>query len=177
MDLDRELQRLLGDDRLDVPVRTGAEWSLVAAARRRRQRNGMLAATAAAIGSVLLVGGGVALVNQDSGPLPPARPPVVQQPGPNVPPPLPPSGSAPVPHTGHLVPPHSTPGTPGQRTNPHEPVPSTSESFDPSILRTAPSQTVDPETSQQQPDPETSQQQPGPSEQSPPSEMHITPSG
>jgi hypothetical protein len=79
MGLEDELQRILRDDRLDIPVRTGAEWSLVAGARRRRQRNGMLAATGSALAAVLLVGGGIALVSRQSDqPVQPAVPPVVQ---------------------------------------------------------------------------------------------------
>ncbi|MGP4018522.1 hypothetical protein [Saccharopolyspora sp. 5N708] len=79
MDLEDELKRLLRDDQLDIPVRTGAEWSVVAGARRRRQRNGMLAAVGSALGATLLVGAGVALVSgQSDQPVQPAVPSVSQ---------------------------------------------------------------------------------------------------
>ncbi|WP_436493084.1 hypothetical protein [Actinokineospora sp. HUAS TT18] len=54
MNIDDELQRLFADDRLDVPVRSGATEAVVAGARRvRRRRVAMSAAGGAAALSVL----------------------------------------------------------------------------------------------------------------------------
>ncbi|WP_243790783.1 hypothetical protein [Saccharopolyspora gloriosae] len=61
-DLDDELHRMFADDRLEVPVRTGAEWSLVAGARRRRKRQTTVAAVGGALAMTVLVGGGAVLI-------------------------------------------------------------------------------------------------------------------
>lgn len=74
MELEDELRRLLHDEQLDIPIRTGAEWSLVAGARRRRQRNRTLAFSGAALAFVLLAGGGLMLAGQQ--PVGPFLPPV-----------------------------------------------------------------------------------------------------
>lgn len=153
MDPEHELQRVLRDERLDVPVRTGAEWSMVAAARRRRHRNAALAAGAVALLAVLGTGGGIAVVQMGSEePAPRPSPPVIQNPthAPN-----PPHGTQrPDPQGGQSpgtppqwIPPGGTGG--GDRTEQprrtEEPDPRrTSESPEPSILRrpveTAPSE-------------------------------------
>lgn len=76
MELEDELRQVLRDDRLDIPIRAGAEWSLVTRVRRRRQRRAGMAA-AGAVAAIMLAGGGVALLDQPSGvpyrsPAPPA---------------------------------------------------------------------------------------------------------
>ncbi|MCX2731206.1 hypothetical protein OOZ19_13220 [Saccharopolyspora sp. NFXS83] len=77
-DLDDELHRMFADDRLDVRVRTGAEWSLVAGARRRRKRQTTVAAVGGALAMTVLVGGGAVLVARPApDPVRPAVPPVV----------------------------------------------------------------------------------------------------
>ncbi|MCI2418634.1 hypothetical protein MOQ72_14435 [Saccharopolyspora sp. K220] len=131
MDLEDELQRILRDDRLDIPVRTGAEWSLVAGARRRRQRTGMLAAMGSALAATLLVGAGVAVIsNQSDQPVQPAVPSISQTvPDPRSTAPLQPSqppGLPPVPQVpGNAPPVH--PNIPGRPTRTSEP---------PTLLRT-----------------------------------------
>lgn len=78
MDVEDELRRVLSEDRLDVPVRTGAEWSLMASARRRRQRQSTYAAVGGVLAALTLAGSGVALVSyQPTEPASPPPPPVV----------------------------------------------------------------------------------------------------
>ncbi|WP_258344832.1 hypothetical protein [Saccharopolyspora gregorii] len=98
-DLDDELRRMFADDRLEVPVRTGAEWSLVAGARRRRKRQTTLAAVGGVLAMGVLFGGGAVLVARpDPGPVRPAVPPVVGTSVPSpVQPPIPLPTSPPVP--------------------------------------------------------------------------------
>ncbi|GGI81904.1 hypothetical protein GCM10011581_19220 [Saccharopolyspora subtropica] len=127
MDLEEELRRIFREDRLDIPVRTGAEWSLVAGARRRRQRAGMMAAAGSALAAMLLVGGGVALVShQPDQPVRPAVPTVLD--------PLPKPSST---TTRHPSEPPAVPLPPGQiPPAPAITVPPPSHTPSPTILRT-----------------------------------------
>ncbi|MCT2586622.1 hypothetical protein [Actinophytocola gossypii] len=73
MDLNDELRQLFADERLDIPVRPGAEATIVAGARRIR-RNRRLAVTAGAVAVAVLVSGGVALATHSTNrSLPPAE--------------------------------------------------------------------------------------------------------
>jgi len=67
-DLDRELRRLFGDDRLDVSPRAGVESDILAGARRIRRRRAALATTGGALTALVLVGGGLLLTDLRSGP-------------------------------------------------------------------------------------------------------------
>lgn len=73
MNIDEELGRLFADDRLDIPVRPGAEHAIVAGARRVRRHRAV--ATAASVVAVALVlGSGIALAaGGDRQTLPPAE--------------------------------------------------------------------------------------------------------
>ncbi|HVK20038.1 MAG TPA: hypothetical protein VM677_01625 [Actinokineospora sp.] len=66
MNLDDELNRLFGDERLDVPVRAGAAEAVVAGARRVRRRR--VAMTAAGGAAAIAVIAGAAFVLVDRGP-------------------------------------------------------------------------------------------------------------
>lgn len=78
MDMEDELRRVLSEENLDVPVRTGAEWSLMAGARRRRQRHNAFALAGALVAGTMLLSSGIVLVNYPSTePSSPRMPPVV----------------------------------------------------------------------------------------------------
>ncbi len=139
MGLDDELHRLFADDRLEVPVRTGAEWALVASARRRRRRQTAVAAVGSAMALTVLVGGGATLVARS--PQEPVRPaaPVVSTP------------SSTQQRTHSNVVPTSTPeGRPTRIERPEAPpdVPRGGSTHEiPSILRDSESSRPDPTTS------------------------------
>ncbi|WP_229874901.1 hypothetical protein [Amycolatopsis deserti] len=61
MNLEDELSRLFDDERLDVPVRPGAELLVVAGARRRRYRRNAAVATGGALTMVALTAVSIAL--------------------------------------------------------------------------------------------------------------------
>ena len=61
MDLDDELRRLFQDQRLDIPVKPGADHAVVTGARRVRRRRVALASAGSAFAVAALVAGGVAL--------------------------------------------------------------------------------------------------------------------
>jgi hypothetical protein len=61
MNLDDELRQLFSDDRLNVPVRSDAEESIVAGVSRIRRRRAVAASTVAAVTAIALIAGGVAL--------------------------------------------------------------------------------------------------------------------
>lgn len=75
MDLDDELRRLFQDQRLDIPVKPGADDAVVTGARRVRRRRRALASAGSAFAVAALVAGGVALAGL-GGPtsMPPAGP-------------------------------------------------------------------------------------------------------
>lgn len=73
MGVEEELRRVLRDDRLDVPVRSGAERSVVDRARRRNRWWYAATTAGGALTAVALVGGGVVLT-APGGTLPPAPP-------------------------------------------------------------------------------------------------------
>lgn len=60
-DLDAELRRLFGDDRLSVPVATGAGDAVVSGARRRRRNRLAMAAGSGVLAATAIVFAGVAL--------------------------------------------------------------------------------------------------------------------
>lgn len=169
MDLENELQRVLRDDKLDVPVRTGAEWSLVAGARRRRRHRNTVAAVSGVLTASLMVGGSVAVVGGESlEGVPPAVRPVVTVTSKSVkrqpvePTPV-------VPHEPHV---HS-PGPPVHL----EPAPSAqreSSSERPSVLRESETSELPPTTSE--PAPTTSPTQTSP-EATPSSVVEEQPPG
>jgi hypothetical protein len=73
MNIDEELRRLFGDDRLDVAVRPDADRVIVAGARRIR-RCRFVAATAGAVAVAVLLGSGIALAGDGKqASLPPAE--------------------------------------------------------------------------------------------------------
>jgi len=76
VDLDDELRRLFQDQRLDIPVKPGADHAVVTGARRVRRRRMALASAGSAVAVAALVAGGVALAGL-GGPssMPPAGPP------------------------------------------------------------------------------------------------------
>ncbi|HWO64846.1 MAG TPA: hypothetical protein VNO31_32890, partial [Umezawaea sp.] len=61
VDLDDELRRLFQDQRLDIPVKPGADHAVVTGARRVRRRRVALASAGSAFAVAALVAGGVAL--------------------------------------------------------------------------------------------------------------------
>jgi hypothetical protein len=61
VDLDDELRRLFQDQRLDIPVKPGADHAVVTGARRVRRRRRALASAGSAFAVAALVAGGVAL--------------------------------------------------------------------------------------------------------------------
>jgi hypothetical protein len=76
VDLDDELRRLFQDQRLDIPVKPGAEHAVVTGARRVRRRRTALAGAGSAFAVAALVAGGVALAGLGgSSSMPPAGPP------------------------------------------------------------------------------------------------------
>ncbi|NKQ53426.1 hypothetical protein HFP15_11095 [Amycolatopsis sp. K13G38] len=101
-DLDRELRRLFGDDRLDLSPREGVESDILTGAQRIRRRRTALTATGGALTALLLVGGGLVVSDMRSGPEQAAAPspqtllslsssPSTIAPAPQVPPPAVPS--------------------------------------------------------------------------------------
>ncbi|HEX6343294.1 hypothetical protein [Umezawaea sp.] len=76
MDLDDELRRLFQDQRLEIPVKPGADHAVVTGARRVRRRRVALASAGSAFAVAALVAGGIALAGL-GGPasMPPAGPP------------------------------------------------------------------------------------------------------
>ena len=139
MGLDDELHRLFADDRLEVPVRTGAEWALVASARRRRRRQTALAAVGSAMALTALVGGGATQVARSpQEPVRPAAPVVVT-----------PSSTQQRTHP-HVVPTSPPPDRPSRIEQPGAPpeVPRGSSTHEiPSILRDSESSRPEPTTS------------------------------
>ncbi|MEO6081494.1 MAG: hypothetical protein ABIQ18_00100 [Umezawaea sp.] len=78
MDLDDELRRLFQDQRLDIPVRPGADEALVTGARRVRRRRIALASAGSTFAVAALVAGGIALSGLGgASSMPPAGPPAV----------------------------------------------------------------------------------------------------
>lgn len=63
MDVEDELRRVLREEKLDVPVRAGAEWSVMAGARRQRQRQNAFAALGGAVAATMLAGSAVVVIN------------------------------------------------------------------------------------------------------------------
>lgn len=61
MDLDDELRRLFQDQRLDIPVRPGADEAVVIGARRVRRKRIALASAGSTFAVAALVAGGIAL--------------------------------------------------------------------------------------------------------------------
>ncbi|WP_020668946.1 hypothetical protein [Amycolatopsis nigrescens] len=75
-DLDTELRRLFGDDRLGMHPRAGADQAIVAGARRIRRRRKVVTASGGALGVAILVAGGLVLGGYRPGqPLPPVAEP------------------------------------------------------------------------------------------------------
>lgn len=153
MDLEDELRRVLRDDKLDVAVRTGAEWSLVAGSRRRRHQRNTMAAVGGFVAATFLVGGSVALISHDStGQVPPAVAPVATT-----------SSKLSKPHRTE-PPSNPSPGQPNEVPNDLEPSrrdPSGQEmssSQRPSVLRE--SETSKPEPTESTPPVTTSPQEP-----------------
>jgi hypothetical protein len=80
VDLDDELRRLFHDQRLDIPVRPGADVAVVTGARRVRRRRIALASAGSTFAVAALVAGGIALSGLGgASSMPPAGPPVVTQ--------------------------------------------------------------------------------------------------
>ncbi|UQS27022.1 hypothetical protein L1857_31595 [Amycolatopsis thermalba] len=100
MNLEDELSRLFSDERLDVPVRPGAELLVVAGARRRRYRRNAAVATGGALTMVALIAVGITLSGIGGGrtdTLPATNLPVTtiaSTPGPESGAPLPPTSSS-----------------------------------------------------------------------------------
>jgi len=66
VDLDDELRRLFQDQRLDIPVKAGADDAVVTGARRVRRNRRMLASAGSAFAVAALVAGGIALAGLGS---------------------------------------------------------------------------------------------------------------
>jgi hypothetical protein len=78
VDLDDELRRLFHDQRLDIPVRPGADVAVVTGARRVRRRRLALASAGSTFAVAALVAGGIALSGLGgASSMPPAGPPAV----------------------------------------------------------------------------------------------------
>ncbi|WP_431928144.1 hypothetical protein [Amycolatopsis tucumanensis] len=126
MNLEDELSRLFEDERLDVPVRPGAELLVVAGARRRRHRRNAAAVTGGALTLVAVTAVGIALSGVGGGrtdTLPATNLPVTTiatSAGPE-------SGLPPVPTSSSVPPPQSSagvtsvPSMTGSHSTPHSP--------------------------------------------------------
>jgi hypothetical protein len=78
VDLDDELRRLFQDQRLDIPVRPGADEAVVAGARRVRRNRIALASAGSTFAVAALVAGGIALSGLGgASSMPPAGPSTV----------------------------------------------------------------------------------------------------
>jgi len=73
MDLDDELRQLFADERLEVPVRPGADDVIVAGARRVRRRRITAVAASGALAVVAVVAAGIVLAGGNPDAMPPAN--------------------------------------------------------------------------------------------------------